>query len=89
VASQHNSAQIKPYLSVSGDLLIHALNLQNMSLQTRGLPRCIMWSSATFVNYGYTIKITQLYRQLVISLIVNLPRDAGEPDQYNECGPWP
>ena len=88
MASQHNSAQIKPYLSVSGDLLIHTLNVQNMCLQTRGFPRCIIWPSATFVKYGYTIKISQLFSRLVIPLIVTLPRGAREPAQYNECGPW-
>jgi hypothetical protein len=36
---------------------------------TSSPPDCIMWPVTTFVNYVYTIKITQMFRQLHIPLI--------------------
>jgi hypothetical protein len=51
-----------------------------------GLPGCIMWPMATFVNYVYPIKISQIFRQLGILVTVIFPCTVHEPAHNNGCG---
>jgi hypothetical protein len=52
---------------------------------TQGPPGCIVRPAATFLNYAYTIKITQQFRG--IPLIVIFARAAPEPAHNTRCGP--
>lgn len=42
-----------------------------------------MWSTATFVDHMYTIKITQLFKQLGVPLTVICTCAASEPAHYS------
>jgi hypothetical protein len=60
----------------------------NYGSPTSSPPGCIMRPAATFVNYFYTIKITQ-FRWLGVPLTVIFPRVAREPAHNKRCGLLP
>jgi hypothetical protein len=57
------------------------------TVPVRGSPASIMRSAGTFISYVYTAKITQLFRWLGITIIVNFTFAVCEPAHNNSCDP--
>jgi hypothetical protein len=49
----------------------------------------IMRLTGTFVNFDYTVQLTQKFRQVIIPIIVNFARATLEPAHNKGCGPLP
>jgi hypothetical protein len=56
---------------------------------THSPPGCIMQPVATLVNYVYTIKITQKFKQLGTPHILIFALAVHKSAHYNGCGPLP